>query len=113
PKRSAEICAAINEKVSLLARPMRTQHAHHLPLTEPPVAAPQFLPMFCKTCCPALAISVQSDARERAARGPSGSPPLNHSLQGVDWQKLILSPVALLVFLSGAAGTWIIAPGLS
>jgi hypothetical protein len=51
PKRSAEICAPMNEKASLMARPMRTQHAHHLPLTEPPVAGLQFLPMFCKTCC--------------------------------------------------------------
>jgi len=51
PKRSAEICAAIDEKASLMARPLRTQHAHQLPLTEPPVAGPQFLPMFCKTCC--------------------------------------------------------------
>lgn len=51
PKRSAEICAVINEKASLMARPMRTQHAHHLPLTEPPVADPQFLLMFCETCC--------------------------------------------------------------
>ena len=51
PKRSAEICAPMNEKASLKTRPMRTQHAHHLPLTEPPVAGPQFLPMFCNTCC--------------------------------------------------------------
>lgn len=43
PKRSAEICAAINEKAALMARPMRTQHAHHLPLTEPPVAGPRSL----------------------------------------------------------------------
>lgn len=27
PTRSAEICAPINKKASLMARPMRTQHA--------------------------------------------------------------------------------------
>src|SRR5690606_22334618 len=43
--------AARNERASPKARPTQGQLAGYSPLTEPPVAGPQFLPMFCITCC--------------------------------------------------------------